>query len=331
MDTAMPTPTRPRLRLFDEAGLLGILIVLLLLIGLPHPEFFELGSIKTLLRQCAFVGIMGFGMVYLVSMTEIDLSVGGIYAVSAMSAALLIKAGADPWLAALLTLGIGAALGALNGVISVLLDVPLIIVSLGTLSVFFGLNLIISDASPVFGMPRDHSFFKIFGGEFLGLPAAAWVMFLCGIALHLVFFRTRFGATVRAIGANRAAAEFIGIRVGRIRILTCALVGFLCAVAGVLALGYFRAIDPSAGQGKELQVIAAVVIGGTSLAGGSGTMIGALIGVLIITVIDSGIAFFGVDSNYANFVTGCVILAAIALDRVVKRRRQASQKLQSHI
>jgi ribose transport system permease protein len=315
---------------FDEAGLVAALVALLLVVGIPHPEFFELGSIKTLLRQCAFVGIMAFGMVYLVSMSEIDLSVGGIYAVSAMSAALMIDAGIDPWLAALLALGIGAGLGALNGIITVLLDVPLIIVSLGSLSVFFGFNLIISDASPVFGMPRGHSFFKIFGGEFLGLPSAAWVMFATGILLHLLFFRSRFGATIRAIGANRHAAEFIGIRVGRYRIYATALTGLLCALSGLMALAYFRAVDPAVGEQKELQVIAAVVIGGTSLAGGSGTILGAFLGVLIITVIDSGIVFYGVDTNYARFVTGCVILAAIALDRVLKRSRAAASRLQSH-
>lgn len=331
--TARPRPhlTLGRIKLFDEAGLVLALVCLLLAIGIPHPEFFDLGSIKTLLRQCAFVGIMAFGMVYLVSMTEIDLSVGGIYAVSATSAALMIKAGIDPWAAIFLSLLIGTALGALNGIVTVVLDVPLIIVSLGSLSVFFGINLIISDASPVFGMPREHPFFSIFGGEFLGLPSAAWVLFVTGVGLHFLFFRTRFGATVRAIGANRNAAEFIGIKVGPIRIYTSALTGFLCALSGAMALAFFRAVDPLMGEQKELLVIAAVVIGGTSLAGGSGTLFGAFLGVLIISVIDSGIVFFGVDTNYARFVTGCVILAAIALDRILKRSRAASSRLQSHL
>lgn len=324
-------PLASRLRRFDEAGLLFALIVMLLVIGIPHPEFFDLGSIKTLLRQCAFVGIMAFGMVYLVSMTEIDLSVGGIYAVSATSAALLIKAGVDPWVAVGLSLVIGAALGALNGLVAVLLDVPLIIVSLGSLSVFFGLNLIISDASPVFGMPRDHPFFAIFGGEFLGLPSPAWVLLVTGVVMHLLFFHTRFGATVRAVGANRSAAEFIGIKVGLTRILATSLTGLLCAISASMALAYFRAVDPAMGEQKELLVIAAVIIGGTSLAGGSGTVLGAFLGVLIITVIDSGIVFFGVDTNYARFVTGCIILGAIALDRILKRSRAASTRIQSHL
>ncbi|CDX35299.1 Ribose transport system permease protein RbsC [Mesorhizobium plurifarium] len=330
-DTSSPVARAMSLARFDEAGLLIGLIVLVLIIGIPHPEFFEFGSIKTLLRQCALVGIMAFGMVYLVSMTEIDLSVGGIYAVAVTASALMIKSGIDPWIAVLLSLFIGAALGAFNSIVTAALDVPLIIVSLGTLSVFFGLNLIISDASPIFGMPRDHLFFRIFGGEFLGLPASAWVMFAVGVALHFLFFHTRFGATVRAIGANRAAADFIGVKVDRVRLYATALTGMLCALSAAMTLAYFKAVDPSMGEQKELLVIAAVVIGGTSLAGGSGTILGAFLGVLIINVIDSGIVFFGVDPNYARFVTGCVILAAIALDRFVKRRRQLSDELQSHL
>ena len=130
----------------------------------------------------------------------------------------------------------------------------------------------------------------------------------------------RFGATVRAIGSNMPAAEFIGVRTGLVRIYATALVGFLCALSGVMTLAYFKAVDTSSGRDLALQVIAAVVIGGTSLAGGSGTIIGAALGVLIITTIDSGLVFYGVNLNYSEFVTGLVIVGAIALDRIVKRR-----------
>lgn len=327
----LTSAVRQRLKGFDEAGLVLVLICLLAIIGIPNPELFKLGSIETLLRQCAFVGIMAFGMVYLISMVEIDLSVGGIYAVSATTTALLIRWGLDPWVSVVAALAAGTILGALNGVLTVVLDVPLIIISLGSLSVFYGINLIISHASPIYGMPAEHPFFVIFGGDAGELPAAAWVLVICGIVLHFIFFHTRFGATVRAIGSNRSAAEFIGIKVNRTRIYATALMGFLCALAGIMTLAYFQSVDPSMGGQVELQVIAAVVIGGTSLAGGSGTMLGAALGVIIISLIDSGIVFFGVDPNYARFVTGCVILAAIALDRALKRRRNLADRLQSHL
>jgi ribose transport system permease protein len=260
-------------------------------------------------------------MVFLVTMVEIDLSIGGIYAVAIMSTALLIKSGVDPWIAATIALLIGVAMGALNGILCNLLGVPLIIVSLGMLSVYFGINLIISHGVAVYGMPRDHSFFRLIGGDEFGLPTPVWITILAGVILHFVLQNTRYGAIVRGIGSNIVAAEFLGVRVNRIRVITTTLVGFLSALSGVMTLAFFKTAEPTIGAGTELRVVAAVVIGGTSLAGGSGTIIGAALGTLIITLIDSGLVFYGVDSNYSQFVTGIVIVGAIALDRISKRRK----------
>jgi ribose transport system permease protein len=311
-----------RWRWLEDSGLVFVFVAMLLAIGIPYPEFFSFGSVKTILRQSALVGIIAFGMVYLVAMVEIDLSVGGIFAVAGSLSALLIKFHhVDPWLAVAVALVAGIGLGALNGVLTSLLRVPLIIVSLGTLSGYFGLHLILSDGKAIYGLPKSHPFFRVLGSDLFELPASVWTALVCAIALYFVFARTRFGATVRAIGSNPAAAEFIGVRTGLIRIYATALVGFLAALSGVMTLAYFKAVDTSSGRNLGLQVIAGVVIGGTSLAGGSGTIFGAALGVLIITTIDSGLVFYGVNLNYSEFVTGAVIIGAIALDRVVKRRR----------
>ncbi|HEY1745480.1 MAG TPA: ABC transporter permease [Xanthobacteraceae bacterium] len=311
-----------RWRWLEDSGLVFVFIAMLLAIGIPYPEFFSFGSVKTILRQSALVGIIAFGMVYLVAMIEIDLSVGGIFAVAGSLSALLIKFHhVDPWIAVAIALLAGTGLGALNGILTSLLRVPLIIVSLGTLSGYFGLHLILSDGKAIYGLPKNHPFFRLLGSDLFELPASVWTALVCAIVLYFVFARTRFGATVRAIGSNPAAAEFIGVRTGLIRIYATALVGFLAAVSGVMTLAYFKAVDTSSGRNLGLQVIAGVVIGGTSLAGGSGTILGAALGVLIITTIDSGLVFYGVNLNYSEFVTGCVIIGAIALDRVVKRRR----------
>ena len=311
-----------RWRWLEDSGLVFVFIAMLLAIGIPYPEFFSFGSVKTILRQSALVGIIAFGMVYLVAMIEIDLSVGGIFAVAGSLSALLIKFHHfDPWIAVAIALVAGTGLGALNGVLTSLLRVPLIIVSLGTLSGYFGLHLILSDGKAIYGLPKNHPFFRLLGSDLFELPASVWTALICAIVLYFVFARTRFGATVRAIGSNPAAAEFIGVRPGLIRIYATALVGFLAALSGVMTLAYFKAVDTSSGRNLGLQVIAGVVIGGTSLAGGSGTILGAALGVLIITTIDSGLVFYGVNLNYSEFVTGCVIIGAIALDRVVKRRR----------
>jgi ribose transport system permease protein len=305
----------------EETGLVVVFLLMILAIGIPYPEFLSLGSIKTVLRQSALISIIAFGMVFLVAMVEIDLSVGGIFATASSLAALLMKFHhLDPWLAVTIALLVGIFLGALNGVLTSVLRVPLIIVSLGTLSAYFGLHLILSDGKAVYGLPKDHLFFTLLGGDLLDLPVSVWMSIGCAIVLYVLFAHTRFGATVRAIGSNSAAAEFIGINTNLIRIYATALVGLLASFSGVMTLAYFKAVDTSSGRSLGLQVIAAVVIGGTSLAGGSGTIIGAALGVLIITTIDSGLVFYGVNLNYSEFVTGAVIIGAIALDRISKRR-----------
>ena len=305
----------------EDGGLVIVFVLMVLAIGIPYPEFFSFGSLKTVLRQSALIGIIAFGMVFLVAMVEIDLSVGGIFATASSLAALLIKFyHLDPWLAVAVALLAGVFLGALNGILTGLLKVPLIIVSLGTLSAYFGLHLILSDGKSVYGLPKDHPFFTWFGGDLFELPVSVWTSIGCAIVLYFVFVHTRFGAMVRAVGSNPSAAEFIGININLVRIYTTALVGLLAAFSGVMTLAYFKAVDTSSGRSLGLEVIAAVVIGGTSLAGGSGTIIGAALGVLIITTIDSGLVFYGVNLNYSEFVTGAVIISAIALDRISKRR-----------
>jgi ribose transport system permease protein len=304
----------------EDVGLVVVFVLMILAIGIPYPEFFSFGSLKTVLRQSALIGIIAFGMVFLVAMVEIDLSVGGIFATASSLAALLIKFyHLDPWLAVAIALLAGVFLGGLNGVLTSLLKVPLIIVSLGTLSAYFGLHLILSDGKAVYGLPKDHPFFTWFGGDLFELPVSVWTSIACAVVLYFVFVHTRFGATVRAVGSNPSAAEFIGININLVRIYTTALVGLLAALSGVMTLAYFKAVDTSSGRSLGLEVIAAVVIGGTSLAGGSGTIIGAALGVLIITTIDSGLVFYGVNLNYSEFVTGAVIVGAIALDRISKR------------
>jgi ribose transport system permease protein len=325
-ETGGTRPLLSRIAGFEEGGLLLALIVLALVIGIPHPEFFDPRSLITVLRQSAFVGIVAFGIVYLIAMVEIDLSVGAMYCMAATLPALLIESGGiDPWLAVAATLPVVAGLGAMNGVLANLLSVPIIIVSLGSLSVIRGGAFILSEGRALTGMPREHPFFVIFGSEWFGIPVPVWFMIMLGIALHIIFWHTRFGAVVRAIGSNLQAAEFIGIRVSLYRVYVTALVGLLCAISGILTLAFFKSSDPSLGAGLELQVIAAVVIGGTSLAGGSGSLLGALIGVILISMIGSGLVFYGISGNWAEFVTGVVIIAAIALDRTIKRRRKASE------
>jgi ribose transport system permease protein len=313
-----------RLAHFEERGLVIGLIAIALLIGIPHPEFFSYGSVRAVLRQSAFVGFMAFGTVFLIAMREIDLSISGMFCFGSMLVAVLVKnAGINPWLAFLMALVAGLLMGTFNGLITSLIRVPLLIVSIGTLPIFFGLSFLICKGYAIGGLPRT-GYFKSIGGLALTMPVTVWFAVLSGIILWIVLAQTRFGATVRTIGSNPAAAELIGIRVNRTRIFATALVGFLSAMAGAEGVAFFRSASPSMGVGMELRVIAAVVIGGTSLAGGSGTILGAALGAVIISMIDSGIVYYGIDPNYSQIMTGLVIITALTMDRLVRRRRSAA-------
>ncbi|WP_167736468.1 ABC transporter permease [Nocardioides sp. 1609] len=305
---------------FDELGTALALIFLVVGIGLLRPDFLQVDALLNTLRTAAYVAIVAYGMVFLLAMTEIDLSVGGIYAVSIVAAAQLMSS-VNPYIAALLAIGLAAAMGLMNGVLAQLFRIPVIIVTLGTLSLYRGLVTIISDGMPIADIPVESSFFVRFGGDLLGVPVVVWVVFLTGCVMTVVFNRTRFGAAVRAVGSNREAARFSGIPVGRVRLWALGLVGGLAGLSGVLSLAYFQGADPTVGVGFELQVIAAAIIGGTAVSGGSGTVPGALLGALIVAVINTGLVFFAVSTNWTNFVTGAVILVAVGTDALVRNRR----------
>ncbi|HVW48032.1 MAG TPA: ABC transporter permease [Solirubrobacterales bacterium] len=306
----------------EELGPLLALAALVILIGGFHSEFTEKTVLLNTLRSASFVAITAYGMVYLLAMTEIDLSVGGIYALSIMLAAKWM-AHIDPFLAALLAILVAVLMGAVNGLLANIFRIPVIIITLGTLSMYRGLVQIVSDGKPATGIPLQSSFFSKLGGETLGLPTAAWFVLGLGVILTFVFRKTRFGAMVRATGSNHQAAEFSGIPTRRIRLYALMLVGGLAGLAGVLSLAYFQGADPTIGAGYELQVIAAAIIGGTAVSGGTGTVPGALIGALIVAVINSGLIFFSINSNWTNFVTGAVIVIAVGSDALIRRRRAA--------
>jgi len=318
-------PRRQRaLRSLGASNQLGVLVALVALVAVIaafHPSFLSRPSLVNIAQGAALYGIMALGMVFLLSMREIDLSVGSNYAVSVMASALLITSvGWDPWLAAGAGLALSLALGALNGLLANALAIPTIIVTLGTLSMYRGLTLVISNNTYVPSMPPS-SFFAVFGGTLLGVPASVWAFGLLAVLLSLLYRATRFGFVVRAIGSNEQAARLSGIPIERVRLATLTLMGGLCGIAALLTLGFFQSADSNLGAGYELLVIAAAIIGGTGLSGGSGSVFGALLGALIISVIQGGLVQFGVDPNWSNFVTGAVIIGAVAVDALIRRQR----------
>lgn len=321
---AAAAPSEGRLRRslgLQEIGPLLGLVVIVLVIGLTHSRFFSHDVILSNVRTASVVAIIAFGVVFLLAMTEIDLSVGGIYGVCFYVAAKLMGDGSmDPYMAALLAIVLGAAMGAFNGLAANVFSVPVIIVTLGTFSLYRGLVSVISDGEATPALPVESSFFTTFGGDWLGLPVMGWFALVVGALLTFVLLKTRFGVMVRAVGSNHEAARFSGIPSGRVRLYALILTGLLAGLSGVLSLAYFEAADPSIGRGLELNVIAAAIIGGTSLSGGSGSVPGALIGALIVASITSGLVFFKVDPLWGDVVTGLVILVAVGMAGLLRRR-----------
>jgi ribose transport system permease protein len=309
-----------RLTRFEELGVLVVLVLMVVTIGALRPNFLSPPSIANLTQQVPLYGVMALGMVFLLSMREIDLSVGAIFGVCIVTAALLMQGGIDPWLSAAAGVGTGCILGLVNGALANGLRIPTIIVTLGTLSAFRGIALVISDGRSIGRLPRDSSFFQILGGQVLGVPVAFWVFGALTIVLTVIYRSSRFGLVVRAIGSNGRAAELSGIRIARTRLIALLLMGALCGIAGMLTLAFFQSGDSSLGTGYELLVIASAVIGGTGLSGGRGSVPGAFLGAIVLGVISSGLLQFGITANWTTFATGTVIIAAVALDYFVRRR-----------
>lgn len=311
-----------RLLSSNELGILLVLILMVAFIGVYRPNFISVKSFSNVGQRASWYGIMALGTVFLLSMGEIDLSIGSNYAVCINATAILMaEHGVNPWLAALAGVLIGIGLGALNGILANLFRLPAIIVTLGALSMFRGMALIISGGRFVYGVPREHQFFKTFGSDPLGVPLVIWAFVFLAIVLSVIYRSTRYGFIVRAIGSNSKAARMGGIPILRIRLYTLMLMGALCGISAMLTLAFFSTSDPQLGTGYELQAIAAAIVGGTALSGGRGTVIGALLGAAVIAVIGSGITQFGVSANYGTFVTGIVIIIAVGLDSVVRRRQ----------
>jgi ribose transport system permease protein len=309
-----------------ESAPLSALVALVLVIGLTHSRFFSSPVLVANVRSASFVAIIAYGLVFLLAMGEIDLSVGGTYGIAFWVAAKLANFGhVNPYLAALVAICVGIGLGAVNGVLAYVFRAPVIIITLGTYSLYGGVVQVLSGGSTIGqDLPLTSSFFTKVGGTWLGLPVAGWVALVLMVVLTVVLTRSRLGTMIRSVGSNRNAAAFSGVPIERLRLYSLMLTGGLAALSGVLTLAYVQGGDSSIGTGFELQVIAAAIIGGTAVTGGTGSVPGGLIGALIVAAINSGLVFFNVNPLWSNVVTGAVILVAVGSAAMLTRRRRAN-------
>lgn len=334
---AAPNRVR-RLLSARETGVFIALVLMCIFLALARPNAFpRVQNLLNIGRQVSLVGIMAVGMTFVIISGEIDLSVGSIFAVSSLSAGLLLTQG---WLL-LPALGVGLLIGAIVGLINGLLStygkLPSFITTLGMMSVARGAALLITNGSPVtireaFGVqPAVLEQFKFIGQGQL-FPQPDWGF--PGIPMQLVFFvvvlivggillsRTVFGFQIYAVGGSQKAARASGIQVFRVKVWAFAMMGFLSALAGILGLAF--SLSGQAGQsgtGYELDVIAAVIVGGAALSGGEGSILGTLLGVLVIGVLKNGLTLLTIPPFTQTIIIGLVIILAVAVDKWTRGRR----------
>lgn len=291
------------------------LILLIIVVSILNPSFLDLSNLLNLLRQISINGLIAFGMTFIILTGGIDLSVGSILALSSAFIALMITSGVDPIIALIIGVLIGFVLGAVNGLLVTKGNMAPFIATLATMTIFRGLTLVITDGNPITNL-GDSYLFQLFGkGYFIGIPVPAVTMIIVFVILLIILQKTTFGRHTYAIGGNEVAAKISGIKVNKIKFLIYGISGLMSALAGGILTSRLNSAQPTAGTSYELDAIAAVVLGGTSLTGGKGRIVGTLIGVLIIGVLNNGLNLLGVSSFYQQVVKGVVILIAVLIDR----------------
>ncbi|HZS56630.1 MAG TPA: ABC transporter permease [Bryobacteraceae bacterium] len=294
------------------------LIILFIALTIATPHFLTVINLSSVARQTAVINIMALGMTLVIVTGGIDLSVGSILGISGLFGCMSIQAGQPIPIALCVGIGSGLLCGLLNGLMITRLNINPFIVTLGTLEAYRGLALVVSKGLPVHGLPDAFSYLG--DGNLLGIPFSLWILAACAIVMHLVLENTKLGRYSFAIGSNVSAAYYAGVPIKFHLTAVYAIAGMLTGLAGMIEASRLMTGQPTAGQGYELQAIAAVVIGGGSLTGGEGSVVGTLIGAFIIGLLSNGSDLLGINPYWQQVVIGGVIIAAVGLDELRKRR-----------
>lgn len=299
----------------QEFGSLIALVLLVVVIGAISPDFRTFNNLVSLLRQSSINGLIAFGMTCVILTGGIDLSVGSVLALSTMLCAGMITAGAPPVIAMLGALVLGAALGLVSGVMVTKGRLQPFIATLITMTVYRGLTMIYSNGKPISNLGDDPILTGIGKKAFLMIPVPVWILLIAFAAFLFMLTKTAFGRKIYATGSNWKAAQLAGVNISKTKLVVYALSGLMASLSGLILLSRLGSAQPTLGSGYELDAIAAVALGGTSMNGGRGKIYGTLIGVLIIAVLNNGLNILGVSSYYQDVVKGLVILLAVLSDR----------------
>jgi ribose/xylose/arabinose/galactoside ABC-type transport system permease subunit len=300
-----------------EAAIVIALILLILAISIAERNFLAGSNLYLLSRQISLVAIVALGELFVILHGGIDLSVGSVMAFSGMVAGYSMKIGIPPPIAVVFGVAAGLAMGAINGALVSYVRLAPFIATLGMLSFASGMVLGLTKGWPITEIPP--SFVPLAQGSFLGLPIPVWIMLAVAVVAHVVLTATAFGRRTYAIGGNEQATFLSGIDVRRVKFALYAISAGCASIAGILLVARFSSARADNGTGWELDAIAAAVIGGTSLSGGAGSVLGVLVGACIMGVIKNGLVIMKVSSYWHTAIIGVVIVLAAVLDRARRR------------
>lgn len=314
----MAAENKARFAFIGKLGPLLGLVILSVVLTFLSDRFLTVDNLLNVTRQVSINAIISVGMTLVILTGGIDLSVGSILAFSGSITAGLLAGGQALSLAVVLGLIVGAGLGFVNGILITRADIPPFIATLGTMTAARGFTLVYTDGRPITGM--DEVFRFLGGGYIASVPVPVIIMAVIFIAAYIMLTQTKFGRYIYAIGGNEEAARLSGINTKKVLTAVYTLGGLLAGFSGVIMASRLNSAQPTAGIGFELDAIAAVVLGGTSLSGGVGTIAGTLIGAMIIGVLDNGLNLLNVSSFYQQVAKGVVILLAVYVDKKRKGR-----------
>lgn len=312
-------------KFYKKYGIYLLLAIVVTFFSLFASNFLSFDNFMNVLRQVSMFGIVVIGVTFVMISGGADLSVGGQMAVNGMIAGLLMaKAGMNMVVVFLICMVVGAIMGALNGYISVKLNIFSMIVTLGTMLMLQGIAYVITGGYPIFGIPKEFTFL---GQGYIGpVPFPVVVFAVIVLIAWFVLNRTYFGRYIYALGGSPEAARLAGINVNTMRIVVFGICGFITAIASMLMLSRTNSAQPGAGSSYPFDCMTAAVLGGISFAGGEGNIGGAVVGVLIIGVLNNGLQLMGMDANWQGVIKGIVLIAAVGIDCYQSKAKKVKVK-----
>ena len=303
----------------SELGIAVPLLLLIVIVGVVNPVFFNVDNIINVLRQSSFTFIIGVAMTFVLVGGGLDLSVGSVLALGGVISGLALLAGVPIWIAVALGVLAGVVVGLFNGIVVAMFKIPSLIVTLGMMYFARGVVQVLTRGNPVYPLPEAFNFLG--QGFIAGVPVVVIAAAVLGIFGHVVLTQTAYGRSVFALGGNRETARLSGINVQRVTIWVYVVCGAASGLTGVLTAARLASALSNAGSGMELQVIAGCIIGGTSMFGGSGSILGTLIGVAFMNIIANGMVLMKISVYYQSMVIGAIIILAVGIDQYNRKRR----------